>query len=158
MITTNLGYPRIGPERELKRAVEDYWRGKLHRDDLLAKARELRLAAWRRQADAGIELIPSNDFALYDHVLDHLAMFGAIPARFGWRGGEVDVDTTFAMARGTEHAPAMEMTKWFDTNYHYLVRRAATASSRSPPTVRWRRGGRRAKRWAWRPSRSSSAR
>jgi 5-methyltetrahydropteroyltriglutamate--homocysteine methyltransferase len=121
MITTNLGYPRIGPDRELKRAVEDYWRGKLHRDDLLAKARDLRLAAWRRQADAGIELIPSNDFALYDHVLDHLAMFGAVPARFGWRGGEVDVDTTFAMARGTQHAPAMEMTKWFNTNYHYIA-------------------------------------
>ena len=65
--------------------------------------------------------MPSNDFALYDHVLDHLAMFGAVPERFGWRGGAVDLDTTFAMARGTQEAPAMEMTKWFNSNYHYIA-------------------------------------
>ena len=121
MITTNLGYPRIGPDRELKRAVEGYWRGKIGRDELLAVAKALRVDHWRRQAAAGIDLVPSNDFALYDHVLDHLAMFGAVPERFGWRGGAVDLDTTFAMARGTQEAPAMEMTKWFNSNYHYIA-------------------------------------
>jgi 5-methyltetrahydropteroyltriglutamate--homocysteine methyltransferase len=79
MITTNLGYPRIGPDRQLKRTVESYWRGETGRDELLAATRELRLDNWRRQAAAGIELVPSNDFSLYDHVLDHLVMFGAIP-------------------------------------------------------------------------------
>jgi 5-methyltetrahydropteroyltriglutamate--homocysteine methyltransferase len=120
MITTNLGYPRIGPDRQLKRKVESYWRGETGRDELLAATRELRLDNWRRQAAAGIELVPSNDFSLYDHVLDHLVMFGAIPERFGWMGGPVGVDTYFAMARGTQDAPAMELTKWFNTNYHYI--------------------------------------
>ena len=82
MITTNLGYPRIGPDRELKRAVEEYWRGKIGRDELLAVAKALRVDHWQRQAAAGIDLVPANDFALYDHVLDHLAMFGAVPKRF----------------------------------------------------------------------------
>ncbi|MEM7482656.1 MAG: 5-methyltetrahydropteroyltriglutamate--homocysteine S-methyltransferase [Acidobacteriota bacterium] len=120
MITTNLGYPRIGPDRELKKLVEGFWRGKVGRDELLAGGKALRLAGWKRQQQAGIDLIPSNDFSHYDQVLDHIAMFGAIPERYGWAGGAVDLDTYFAMARGTQAATAMEMTKWFNTNYHYI--------------------------------------
>ncbi len=128
---SNVGYPRIGANRELKVALEAYWRGDIQRDALLETARELRARHWREQASRGIAHIPSNDFSLYDHVLDTAAMVGAIPPRFGWNGGGVDLDTYFAMARGVqekdadgrrlESAPAMEMTKWFDTNYHYLV-------------------------------------
>jgi 5-methyltetrahydropteroyltriglutamate--homocysteine methyltransferase len=127
---TNLGYPRIGVDRELKRALEGYWRGSLDRDALLAVARELRARHWRQQSDLGIEQIPSNDFSLYDQVLDTAVLVGAVPPRFGWTGGAVELDTYFAMARGLQEkeadgmgatAPAMEMTKWFDTNYHYLV-------------------------------------
>ncbi|MEM7051703.1 MAG: 5-methyltetrahydropteroyltriglutamate--homocysteine S-methyltransferase [Acidobacteriota bacterium] len=120
MITTNLGYPRIGPDRELKRLVEGHWRGKVSAEQLLAGAKELRLAGWRKQAEAGIDLVPSNDFSLYDQVLDHIAMFGAVPERYGWQGGDVDLATYFAMARGHQGVTAMEMTKWFNTNYHYI--------------------------------------
>src|SRR5690606_27159859 len=86
----------------------------------------LRTAAWARQNGAGIDHIPSNDFSLYDHVLDTTAMVGAIPPAYDWEGGSVDLDTYFAMARGTHgrasgDLPALEMTKWFDTNYHYMV-------------------------------------
>ena len=120
------GYPRIGERRELKRAVEGYWDGATGRDGLEAAARALRLAAWRRMRDAGIDLIPSNTFSYYDHVLDAIAMAGAVPPRYGDGGsGEVDLDTYFAMARGAQRegldVTAMEMTKWFDTNYHYIV-------------------------------------
>ncbi len=121
----NLGYPRMGPDRELKRALEGHWRGEVSADALLRTAAELRAGAWRRQAEAGIEEIPSNDFSLYDHVLDTVALLGAVPERYRWDGEEVDLETYFAMARGTQRpgldVPAMEMTKWFDTNYHYIV-------------------------------------
>jgi 5-methyltetrahydropteroyltriglutamate--homocysteine methyltransferase len=120
MTTTNLGYPRIGPDRELKRALEGYWHGKIGRDALLEQARAVMMDNWRRQAATGVEVLPSNDFSLYDHVLDHIAMFGLVPDGYGWHGGEVDLDTYFAMARGTDTLPALEMTKWFDTNYHYI--------------------------------------
>ena len=96
MITTNLGYPRIGPRRELKRAVEGFWKGELGAAELLATARELRLANLRKQAAAGIDLVPSNDFSLYDQFLDHAAMFGAVPERYGWSGGPVGVETLAA--------------------------------------------------------------
>ena len=119
--TGNLGFPRIGARRELKFALEGYWSGKWPVEQLHATARELRENHWRIQAAAGIEQIPSNDFSLYDHVLDTAALVGAVPARFGFDPGAIDTDTYFAMARGTAGAPAMEMTKWFDTNYHYLV-------------------------------------
>ncbi|MQA91676.1 MAG: 5-methyltetrahydropteroyltriglutamate--homocysteine S-methyltransferase [Gemmatimonas sp.] len=133
LTTTNLGFPRIGVNRELKRVLESFWRGTASSADLLSTARELRARHWRQQRDHGIEHIPSNDFSLYDHVLDTAAMVGAVPQRFGWAGGDVDLDTYFAMARGVQEktlggAPsaaggtaAMEMTKWFDTNYHYIV-------------------------------------
>ena len=128
-----LGFPRIGPRRELKFALENYWAGKLHQDDLLEAASALRTAAWARQNALGVDWLPSGDFSLYDHVLDMSLMLGAIPARYNAAPGEVGLDTYFAMARGTTgeaggcgHAhhtslTACEMTKWYDTNYHYMV-------------------------------------
>ncbi|HEY3454348.1 MAG TPA: 5-methyltetrahydropteroyltriglutamate--homocysteine S-methyltransferase [Bryobacteraceae bacterium] len=124
LTATNLGFPRIGVHRELKKALEDYWAAKLSEADLLAKAKELRRLHWQWQQDAGITHIPSNDFSLYDHVLDTVAMTGAIPPRYGANHGMVDLKTYFAMARGSSEGAgvtAMEMTKWFDTNYHYIV-------------------------------------
>ncbi len=126
---SNLGFPRIGPGRELKKALEAYWSGKTDQQALLACGRELRLQNWRLQQEIGIHHIPSNDFSFYDQVLDTCALVGAVPERYGCRGEEADLDTYFAMARGvqkksglrTVDAPAMEMTKWFDTNYHYIV-------------------------------------
>lgn len=116
----NLGFPRIGAKRELKKAVESYWRGDIGADDLNGTARDLRATHWKRQADAGIDIIPSNDFAFYDQVLNATATFGATPARFA-DAGATPLDRMFAMARGVDDVPAMEMTKWFDTNYHYIV-------------------------------------
>jgi 5-methyltetrahydropteroyltriglutamate--homocysteine methyltransferase len=121
------GFPRIGPKRELKAATEAYWAGERSLDDLRATASGLRATNWKLQRDAGIDLIPSNDFSLYDQVLDTIAIVGAVPERYGWdpRSGDVDLDTYFAMARGRQgggvDVTAMEMTKWFDTNYHYIV-------------------------------------
>jgi 5-methyltetrahydropteroyltriglutamate--homocysteine methyltransferase len=115
------GYPRIGARRELKWATEAYWAGTAGADALEAVASGLRRSAWAALRDAGIDEAPSNTFSLYDHVLDTVALLGAVPARFGHGGGPVDLDTYFAMARGLDGVPAMEMTKWFDTNYHYIV-------------------------------------
>lgn len=117
----NLGFPRMGAQRELKFALEGFWNGKHDEAELLHIAKGLRAAHWRLQHDAGIRCIPSNDFSLYDHVLDTAVMVGAVPKRFGHESGDVSVETYFAMARGSAGAPAMEMTKWFDTNYHYVV-------------------------------------
>lgn len=117
--SANLGFPRIGLNRELKTALESYWKGEADAAALHATAKDLRVRHWVLQRDAGIEIIPSNDFSLYDHVLDTCVMLGAIPRRFV---GIADPDQLyFAMARGTDAAPAMEMTKWFDTNYHFIV-------------------------------------
>ncbi len=143
-----LGVPRIGLRRELKSALESHWAGRTDAAELLATAARLRAESWRRQQALGITHIPSNDFSLYDHVLDLSVMVGAIPAVYGWHGGPVPLSTYFAMARGTQgrpagdpagdhgtgpgcdcggdHAvtdgvPAQEMTKWFDTNYHFMV-------------------------------------
>lgn len=129
-----LGAPRIGPHRELKFALESFWSGKSDAAALTKTATDLRAANWARQAALGATIIPSNDFSLYDHVLDVSAMVGAVPEIYGWRGGEVPLDVYFAMARGSSTAaacghahhqghgaPALEMTKWFDTNYHYMV-------------------------------------
>ncbi len=119
------GFPRIGPNRELKFATEAYWRGDATAGELLAAAKRIRTENWRLMAEAGVDLIPSNDFSLYDHVLDAIALVGAVPERYGHEGGEVGLDTYFAMARGRQEGgvdvTAMEMTKWFDTNYHYIV-------------------------------------
>ncbi len=123
--THNLGFPRIGARRELKQAVEAYWKGDISQEQLEQTGRELRRRHWQLQSDAGLDLIPVGDFSWYDHVLDLSAMLGAIPPRFNWSGGTVDLDSCFRMARGRapsgEAAAACEMTKWFDTNYHYLV-------------------------------------
>ena len=130
---TNLGFPRIGAHRELKRATEGYWAGDLSEDELRETARALRKEHWTLQKEAGIDHIPSNDFSFYDQVLDAIAMVGAVPPRFGWTDDTVDLETYFNMARGIQEkevdatggegagAHAMEMTKWYDTNYHYIV-------------------------------------
>ena len=124
-IAHNLGFPPLGAARELKRVTEGYWSGKVSREALLKTGAELRTRHWRLQQDAGIDLIPSNDFSYYDRMLDTCALVGAVPKRYGWVGGPVDLDTYFAMARGIQQGgrdvTAMEMTKWFDTNYHYIV-------------------------------------
>ncbi len=117
----NLGFPRMGAHRELKFALEGFWSGKLDQSSLLNAARELRTIHWSLQREAGITTPPSNDFSFYDHVLDLAATLGAVPARFAHSGGPVSLETYFAMARGSAGATAMEMTKWFDTNYHYVV-------------------------------------
>ena len=114
-----LGFPRMGGARELKFALEAFWRGERGEEELQATARELRARHWKLQQSAGITHIPSNDFSLYDHVLDMLAAAGATPERFG--SGPVSPARYFAMARNSPDQTAMEMTKWFDTNYHYLV-------------------------------------
>ncbi|NHF72175.1 5-methyltetrahydropteroyltriglutamate--homocysteine S-methyltransferase [Paracoccus xiamenensis] len=120
-VSANLGFPRIGARRELKAAVEAYWNGTMPEADLAAEGARLRARHWQLQRDAGITLIPSNDFSFYDQVLDTTALLGAVPRRFGPLGDRVTTAQYFAMARGTQQAPAMEMTKWFDTNYHYIV-------------------------------------
>ena len=114
-------FPRIGARRQLKRAVEEYWAGNIDPEELQATAAALRREHWRLQQSLGIEHVPSNDFSLYDHVLDTAAMLGAVPKRFAWSGATVDLATYFAMARGTDELPPLHMTKWFDTNYHFLV-------------------------------------
>ncbi|MCP8464435.1 5-methyltetrahydropteroyltriglutamate--homocysteine S-methyltransferase [Pseudomonas sp. ZM23] len=127
-----LGFPRIGRDRELKKAQEAFWRGELDEAGLRAVGRELRAAHWQLQKNAGIDLLPVGDFAWYDQVLTHSLTFGAIPERFRPQDGKPTLHTLFAMARGrsgdaccggAQGQPgfAQELTKWFDTNYHYLV-------------------------------------
>src|SRR2546427_7443409 len=124
-IAHNRGSPPRGAARELKRATGGCGGGKFSLPALLKPGAERRARHWRLQQDAGIDLIPSNDFSYYDRMLDTCALVGAVPKRYGWAGGPVDIDTYFAMARGVQSGgrdvTAMEMTKWFDTNYHYLV-------------------------------------
>lgn len=122
----NLGFPRIGAQRELKHAVEAYWAGKSDAATLEATARDLRARHWAIQADAGVDLIPVGDFAWYDHILEWSTLLGAVPARFAQSAAQpVSLDTLFRMGRGRAPtgtpAAACEMTKWFDTNYHYIV-------------------------------------
>ncbi|KAF5727554.1 5-methyltetrahydropteroyltriglutamate--homocysteine methyltransferase [Tripterygium wilfordii] len=116
-----VGYPRMGPKRELKFALESFWDGKSSAEDLQKVATDLRSSIWKQMTEAGIKYIPSNTFSYYDQVLDTTAMLGAVPARYGWNGNEIGFDTYFSMARGNASVPAMEMTKWFDTNYHFIV-------------------------------------
>ncbi|MGW5468988.1 5-methyltetrahydropteroyltriglutamate--homocysteine S-methyltransferase [Streptomyces chartreusis] len=118
---TVYGYPRQGPDRELKKAIEGYWKGRVTADALRATAAELRRANWRRLADAGIHEVPTGDFSYYDHVLDTTVALGAIPDRHRVAVETDALDGYFAMARGTQDVAPLEMTKWFDTNYHYLV-------------------------------------
>ncbi|KJC57857.1 5-methyltetrahydropteroyltriglutamate--homocysteine methyltransferase [Bradyrhizobium sp. LTSPM299] len=138
LAVATLGTPRIGPRRELKVALESFWSGTSNQPALIETGIGLRAANWARQKKLGVSVIPSNDFSFYDQVLDTSVMVGAIPEVYGWTGGAVPLATYFAMARGAEghahdpacsHAhhghghgvPAQEMTKWFDTNYHYMV-------------------------------------
>ena len=126
MKTNNLGFPRIGSNRELKKASELYWSGQITADALLTVGKEIRLANWKLQSQAGIDLIPSNDFSFYDQVLDLSLTLGVIPEQYAAFAKENSVlDLYFAMARGAQKegqdVVAMEMTKWFDTNYHYIV-------------------------------------
>jgi 5-methyltetrahydropteroyltriglutamate--homocysteine methyltransferase len=131
-LATNLGFPRIGAQRELKKAVESYWAGSISKADLLAVGAELRAKHWTLQKDAGLDHIPSNDFSYYDQVLDTILTLGAIPQRYSALvpkdvsiSYEQLLPVYFAMARGYQNegidVTAMEMTKWFDTNYHFLV-------------------------------------
>ncbi|MES2597977.1 MAG: 5-methyltetrahydropteroyltriglutamate--homocysteine S-methyltransferase [Verrucomicrobiota bacterium] len=134
--THNLGYPRIGERRELKKSTEAYWHGRISVAELEDMGRALRRLNWEKQRAAGIDLIPCNDFSFYDQMLDFSCLIGNVPPRFGWQGGPVSLDQLFLMARGSrgeghegcthggtghEGAFACEMTKWFDTNYHYIV-------------------------------------
>ncbi|MFS2020307.1 5-methyltetrahydropteroyltriglutamate--homocysteine S-methyltransferase, partial [Massilia sp. CT11-108] len=136
MIKTHiLGYPRIGAQRELKFALERHWCGEIDEQALEAVATELRARHWADQRAAGLDFVSVGDFAFYDQVADHVLLFGGAPARFGFTGAETPLQQLFTLARGvateahddcgcahTSHGkPALEMTKWFDTNYHYLV-------------------------------------
>jgi len=128
MRTQNLGYPRIGSQRELKKATEQYWSEKISQQQLLLTGKTIRLQNWQIQAEAGIDLIPCNDFSFYDQVLDTTLMIGAVPKRYQTLAATkqlTNIDLLFAMARGYQKdgfdITAMEMTKWFDTNYHYIV-------------------------------------
>ncbi|KZF25775.1 5-methyltetrahydropteroyltriglutamate-homocysteine S-methyltransferase [Xylona heveae TC161] len=124
-----LGFPRMGENRDLKKATEAYWGGKISQQDLLAEGKRLRLAHWKIQKAAGVDIIPSNDFSFYDHVLDHIQLFTAVPERYS-KHKLAPIDEFFAMGRGhqkpaTENqsavdVPALEMVKWFDSNYHYV--------------------------------------
>ncbi|MFI9293473.1 5-methyltetrahydropteroyltriglutamate--homocysteine S-methyltransferase [Streptomyces gardneri] len=119
--STLYGYPRQGPDRELKKAVEGYWKGRVTADALRATAAGLRRTTWRQLAAAGVDEVPTGDFSYYDHVLDTTVMVGAIPERHRAAVAADPLDGYFAMARGTQDVAPLEMTKWFDTNYHYLV-------------------------------------
>ena len=112
------GFPRIGEQRELKRALESFWAGKIDEANLQAVAKELRIKHIKYQDERGIDLISVNDFSFYDLMLDNIITFGAIPSRFQNLSG---LEQYFALARGSKDAVAMEMTKWFNTNYHYIV-------------------------------------
>ncbi|WP_295959811.1 5-methyltetrahydropteroyltriglutamate--homocysteine S-methyltransferase [Rhodoferax sp.] len=133
-----LGFPRMGAHRELKFALESHWRGDSSAAELEAVGSELRARHWAVQRDAGLDYVTVGDFACYDHVANHIQLLGCEPARFGFSGAEPELARYFAMARGlnpnhdpsadcscahasTQGQPALEMTKWFDTNYHYLV-------------------------------------
>jgi len=129
MLTQNLGYPRIGSQRQLKKACEQYWAGKIDLKELNKVARSIKEQNWQTQLDAGIDLIPCNDFSYYDQVLDTSLLLGVIPKRYSPVLSQVkancEIDLYFAMARGYQKdgldITAMEMTKWLDTNYHYIV-------------------------------------
>jgi len=131
METTVLGYPRIGGRRELKKATESWWAGRISEAELAGVAFVLRRGTWETLRDAGLTTVPSNTFSLYDHVLDTAVLFGAVPERFA---GLTGLESYFAMARGADGVPPLEMTKWFDTNYHYLVPEIG-------PATRLRRAG-----------------
>jgi len=156
VLTHTLGFPRMGAQRELKFALESFWRGDSTAADLLGTAAQLRQAHWQAQADAGLAFVTVGDFALYDHVANHIQLLGCEPARFAFGAEAPELDRYFAMARGvsarhaehegcgagchaghsTQGQPALEMTKWFDTNYHYLVPEFSAATQFSVASER----------------------
>ncbi|HEY2608013.1 MAG TPA: 5-methyltetrahydropteroyltriglutamate--homocysteine S-methyltransferase, partial [Paraburkholderia sp.] len=115
------GFPRIGAQRELKFAQESFWRGETDENHLRGVARDLRARHWQLQKDAGLDFITAGDFAYYDQMLTLSALLGALPQRFGFDPAALSLAQYYELARGNAAQPAMEMTKWFDTNYHYLV-------------------------------------
>ncbi len=119
--TSNLGYPRIGENREWKKLLESYWSDQITEETFTREMKQLRLNHLRKQQDKKIDLIPVGDFTYYDHMLDMSVMLGLVPARYPYTGGVASLSTYYAMARGNDKAPACEMTKWFNTNYHYIV-------------------------------------
>ncbi len=125
VLASNLGFPRMGVHRELKKSLESYWAGRASAVELEETAAGLRERHWRLQAGFGIDHVPSGDFSLYDHVLDTAVTLGVVPERYQVGPGPSSLDRYFAMARGGalggRSVTALEMTKWFDTNYHYLV-------------------------------------
>ena len=125
ILNHTLGFPRVGLRRELKKAQESYWAGNSSQEELLAVGRELRARHWQQQKQAGVDVVPVGDFAWYDHVLTTSLLLGNVPARHQNKDGSVDLDTLFRLGRGRaptgEPAAAAEMTKWFNTNYHYMV-------------------------------------
>jgi 5-methyltetrahydropteroyltriglutamate--homocysteine methyltransferase len=121
MKSGNLGYPRIGLERQWKKVLESFWAGDLAEAELHERLKAIRLSNLRLQQEKGIDIIPVGDFTYYDHVLDTAVMFGLIPRRFGYEGGTPSLSVYYDMARGSKDAAACEMTKWFNTNYHYIV-------------------------------------
>ena len=125
MITHTLGFSRMGKQRELKKALEAFWKGETKAAELQSVAGEIRLRHWTLQKQAGIDILPVGDFSLYDHMLDMSALLGAVPTRYDFQADTVDQETYFLMARGGnkngQGVGAMEMSKWFDTNYHYIV-------------------------------------
>lgn len=125
ILNHTLGFPRVGLRRELKKAQESYWAGNSTQEELLAVGRELRARHWQQQQQAGVDLVPVGDFAWYDHVLTTSLLLGNVPARHQNADGSIDLDTLFRIGRGRaptgKPAAAAEMTKWFNTNYHYMV-------------------------------------
>ncbi|MGP4061152.1 5-methyltetrahydropteroyltriglutamate--homocysteine S-methyltransferase [Halobacillus sp. H74] len=121
VITSTIGYPRIGEKREWKKSLERFWQGGISENQLLDEMKKIRLDHLQKQMDKGVDLIPVGDFTLYDHVLDTSFMFGLIPERFGNYNQSDSLNTYFDIARGNDEVVASEMTKWFNTNYHYIV-------------------------------------
>ncbi|MFF5816105.1 5-methyltetrahydropteroyltriglutamate--homocysteine S-methyltransferase [Lysinibacillus capsici] len=119
--STLIGYPYIGEDREWKKALELFWRNELSEEDFEERLKKIRLARIDKQLQLGIEMVTVGDFTYYDRMLDTALMFGLVPKRFNWQGGKVDLHTYYSVARGNKTAVASEMTKWFNTNYHYIV-------------------------------------
>ena len=120
-VSTAIGYPYIGENREWKRSLEAFWKDLVSQEQFLLEMKTIRLNNLKRQQTLGLELLTVGDFTLYDRMLDHAAMFGLVPARYEWSEDQVELSTYYAMARGADEVVACEMTKWFNTNYHYIV-------------------------------------
>ncbi len=121
LISTAIGYPYIGEKREWKHVLESFWKGTKSEEQFIEEMKEIRINHLKRQQLLGIDFLTVGDFTFYDRMLDHASMFGLVPNRYKWAGAEVDLTTYYAMARGAQNVVACEMTKWFNTNYHYIV-------------------------------------